>query len=112
MAVAALLAMTIASTALANEKPNVIFILADDLGYGDLGCYGQKQILTPRLDQMAAEEHAIHAILCWVYRLHSKSMRADDWSTHWSNLGAWKPRRRQLDHSIASSRGRHGCRCA
>ena len=55
MAVAALFAMTIASTALANEKPNIIFILADDLGYGDLGCYGQKQILTPRLDQMAAE---------------------------------------------------------
>lgn len=55
MAVAALLAMTIASTAWANEKPNIIFILADDLGYGDLGCYGQKQILTPRLDQMAAE---------------------------------------------------------
>lgn len=55
MAVAALLAMTIASTALANEKPNIIFILADDLGYGDLGCYGQKQILTPRLDQMAVE---------------------------------------------------------
>lgn len=55
MAAAALFAMTIASTALANEKPNIIFILADDLGYGDLGCYGQKQILTPRLDQMAAE---------------------------------------------------------
>ena len=55
MAVAALLAMTIASTAWANEKPNIIFILADDLGYGDLGCYGQKQILTPRLDQMAVE---------------------------------------------------------
>lgn len=55
MAVAALLAMIITSTTLANEKPNIIFILADDLGYGDLGCYGQKQILTPRLDQMAAE---------------------------------------------------------
>ena len=55
MAVAALLSMTIASTALADEKPNIIFILADDLGYGDLGCYGQKQILTPRLDQMAVE---------------------------------------------------------
>ncbi len=39
----------------AAERPNVVFILADDLGYGDLGCYGQKKILTPNLDRMAAE---------------------------------------------------------
>lgn len=39
----------------AAKRPNVVFILADDLGYGDLGCYGQKVIQTPRLDQMAAE---------------------------------------------------------
>jgi arylsulfatase A-like enzyme len=36
-------------------KPNIIFILADDLGYGELGCYGQKIIQTPNLDRLAAE---------------------------------------------------------
>ena len=38
-----------------SKRPNVILILADDLGWGDLGCYGQKQIHTPNLDRMAGE---------------------------------------------------------
>lgn len=37
------------------EKPNVVIILADDLGYGDLGCYGHNTFKTPRLDKLAAE---------------------------------------------------------
>ncbi len=39
----------------AAERPNIIFIIADDLGYGDLGCYGQQKIRTPNVDRMAAE---------------------------------------------------------
>ena len=39
----------------AADRPNIIFILADDLGYGDLGCQGQKNIRTPNVDRLAAE---------------------------------------------------------
>lgn len=58
---ALLLLLTLVSPAMvfgqasAKPKPNLIWILADDLGYADLGCYGQKVITTPNLDRMAAE---------------------------------------------------------
>ena len=45
--------LTLHTTVQASDKPNVIFILADDIGYADFGCYGAKQIKTPNLDKLA-----------------------------------------------------------
>ena len=39
----------------AERPPNIVLIVADDLGYGELGCYGQKWIRTPVLDQLAQD---------------------------------------------------------
>jgi uncharacterized sulfatase len=46
---------TLAGDAAASNRQNVIIILADDLGYGDLSCYGQTKYKTPEIDRMAAE---------------------------------------------------------
>ncbi len=50
----AIVLLTIAP-ALAGKAPNVVLIFADDLGYGDLGCYGATKVRTPHIDKLAAE---------------------------------------------------------
>ncbi len=45
----------LAAPAKPSRKPNIIYIMADDLGYGDLSCFGQEKFKTPHLDRMAAE---------------------------------------------------------
>ncbi len=66
---ATLLLVWASAPKLCAAKPNVIYILADDLGYGDLGCYGQKVLRTPNLDRLAAEgmrftQHYAGATVC------------------------------------------------
>jgi len=55
IATLALAIAVLSSWATAQEKPNLIYIMADDLGHGHLGCYGQEKIQTPYIDQLATE---------------------------------------------------------
>ena len=52
---AAIFLSTTGTQAAQEDKPNIILILCDDMGYGDLACYGQKYILTPNIDRLAQE---------------------------------------------------------
>jgi len=54
-----------------GDKPNIIVILADDLGYGDVGCYGASSIPTPNIDRIAAEGIRFTSGYCSEYRPHS-----------------------------------------
>lgn len=60
----ALIAPMVSAQAPAARKPNIIFILSDDIAQGDLGCYGQKLIKTPNLDRMAAEGTRFEQAYC------------------------------------------------
>ncbi len=53
--VPAVLISTAMAVAQGSPPPNIVFILADDLGYGDLGCYGQRRIHTPNIDRLASD---------------------------------------------------------
>ncbi len=62
------------------SRPNIIFIMADDLGAAELGCYGQQKIKTPHIDQLAAEgirftNHYTSAPVC------AGTLQPDDWQT-------------------------------
>ena len=51
-----IIAMVTAAVAGPDKRPNIVLIMADDLGCGSLGCYGNKEIKTPNIDQLAHAE--------------------------------------------------------
>ena len=53
--ISGMLVISLSATVVAADRPNLIWVMADDLGYGELGCYGQQVIRTPQIDRMAAE---------------------------------------------------------
>ena len=61
-----------------DRPPNVVLIFADDLGYGDLGCYGARGFRTPNIDRMAARGRPLHRLLRRPGRLLRLARRAAD----------------------------------
>ena len=62
----------------ARRKPNIVFIILDDLGYGDFGCYGQKLIRTPNVDSVARAGASLYRLLRRRHRLRPLAGVADD----------------------------------
>lgn len=88
--------MAFVETAPAPRPPNVVYVLADDLGWGELGCYGQQKIRTPHIDRIAAEgmrflRHYSGSPVCapsravWMTGLHTGHAVVRD---NWEN-GGW-----------------------
>jgi arylsulfatase A-like enzyme len=100
----------------AAAKPNIIFIITDDLGYGDLGCYGQKTTKTPVLDKLAAEgirftQHYSGSTVCAPAR--STLMTGLDTGSTWlRGNGAFELRPDPEDLTVATLLQRAGYRTA
>ena len=54
-----------------REKPNIVVLFADDVGYGDLGCYGHPTIQTPNIDRLAADGVRLTSFYIWTSILPS-----------------------------------------
>ena len=73
-----LLLLACAASASAAARPNIVLVLADDLGYGDLHCYGAKDIQTPNLDKLRRRGPEAHELLRGARELLAVAHRADD----------------------------------
>ena len=66
-----------------TQRPNIIYILADDLGYGEVGAFGQKVIETPNIDNLAKSGMIFTESLFWSSCLCSCKKRFVNWKTFW-----------------------------
>lgn len=73
-----IVAPAVAGQSATAERPNIVVIFCDDLGYGDLGCYGHPTIRTPNLDQMASQGQRLDQLLRGRPGLHAQPGGPDD----------------------------------
>lgn len=88
------------STAYADERPNIVLILADDIGIEGLGCYGGTSYKTPRLDKLAADgirfTHAYSQPLCTPTRVQIMTGKYNQ--RNWHSFGILDPKERTFGH--------------
>ena len=104
---AALLLAPLAALAAAGAqamKPNIIFLLTDDQTIGTLGCYGNKDIITPNLDKLARDGEATHLVIPTVLRPWPEAQQQE--------LAALMTRRRQLVEMLVMEKNRLSMTCS
>ena len=68
-----------------DQQPNIILIMADDLGYGELSCYGSEIVNTPNIDELAAEGLKTYRFSFQWAGLQSYQGSVDDWKISTAN---------------------------
>ncbi len=70
-----------------GKRPNIIFIMADDLGWKELGCYGQQKIRTPHIDQLATQGMRFLDYYSGASGLRTEPLCVDDGQAHGARSG-------------------------